>query len=93
MKNKKGIIICMIMISILLLGGCGTKISHKSPERFLLVTFDKIPAFDINSKRIIWFQTIIFLDFNHNLSKITYLCTQLFANIRKNLYLCKESRQ
>lgn len=32
MKNKKGIIICMIMISILLLGGCGTKISHKSPE-------------------------------------------------------------
>ena len=32
MKNKKGIIICMIMISILLLGGCGTKVSHKSPE-------------------------------------------------------------
>ncbi len=32
MKNKKGIIICMIMISVLLLGGCGTKVSHKSPE-------------------------------------------------------------
>lgn len=32
MKNKKGIIVCMIMIFILLLGGCGTKVSHKSPE-------------------------------------------------------------
>lgn len=32
MKNKKGIIVCMIMIFILLLGGCGTEVSHKSPE-------------------------------------------------------------
>lgn len=32
MKNKKGIIIVMIMISMLLLGGCGTKVSHKSPK-------------------------------------------------------------
>lgn len=32
MKNKKGIIICMIMISLLLFGGCGTKVNYKSPE-------------------------------------------------------------
>lgn len=32
MKNKKGIIMIMAMISMLLLGGCGTKVSHKSPE-------------------------------------------------------------
>lgn len=32
MKNKKGIIMIMGMIFMLLLGGCGTKVSHKSPE-------------------------------------------------------------
>lgn len=32
MKNKKGIIIGIVMMFILLMGGCGTKVSYKSPE-------------------------------------------------------------
>lgn len=32
MKNKKGIIIGIVMMFILLMGGCGTKVRYKSPE-------------------------------------------------------------